>query len=72
MDNLPGATWTTGEPVVYTDRKRLWWMLSLVFPLIPLLGLAAHAWTGHPLALALPLLISYGLMPVLDRVFGED
>ena len=72
MSIVPSATSVNGEPVAYTDRKRLWWMLSLVFPLIPLLGLAAHAWTGQPLALALPILISYGLMPVLDGLMGED
>jgi alkane 1-monooxygenase len=58
--------------VTYRDRKRAWWSLSVVYPLLPLLGMAAHAWTGHQIALGLPLLISYGLMPLLDYWIGED
>jgi alkane 1-monooxygenase len=59
-------------PVTYRDRKRSWWLLSVVYPLIPFVGLAAHALTGDPLGLALPLLIFYGLMPLLDVLVGED
>jgi len=61
-----------GSAVRYCDRKRWAWMLSTLWPLIPFAGLAAHQATGHELALAVPLLISYGLMPLLDAVFGED
>ena len=61
-----------GVPVQYRDRKRAWWLLSVVYPLLPLLGVAAHARTGEPIALALPLLIGYGLMPLLDALIGED
>jgi len=61
-----------GQPVSYRDRKRWAWSLSVVYPLMPLLGLAAHHWTGQPIALGLPLLISYGLMPLLDALIGED
>jgi len=31
--------------IEYLDRKRVWWTLSVVYPLLPLLGLAAHAAT---------------------------
>ena len=65
----PGAD---GAPVSYTDRKRWWWSLSVVYPLLPFLGMAVHAHTGYQIALGLPLLISYGLMPLLDYVIGED
>ena len=58
--------------VEYRDRKRAWWLLSVVFPLLPFVGMAAHAATGHEIALGLPLLISYGLMPLLDFLLGED
>ena len=61
-----------GQAVSYRDRKRWAWSLSVVYPLMPLLGLAAHHWTGQPIALGLPLLISYGLMPLLDALIGED
>jgi len=58
--------------VTYRDRKRFWWSLSVVYPLLPFVGMAAHAWTGEQIALGLPLLISYGLMPLLDFFIGED
>jgi len=56
----------------YRDRKRAWWSLSVVWPLLPFLGIAAHAATGEPLALGLPLVVSYMLMPLLDLLIGED
>ena len=58
--------------ITYRDRKRWWWMLSLVYPLMPFVGIAAHAATGMELALGLPLLISYGFMPLMDWLIGED
>lgn len=56
----------------YRDRKRAWWSLSVMYPLLPFAGMAAHAASGAPIALALPLVISYGLMPLLDALIGED
>jgi alkane 1-monooxygenase len=71
-----GVQYTADDPqqgrVTYRDRKRAWWWLSVVFPLLPFTGIAAHAATGLPIALGLPLLISYGLMPLLDALIGED
>ncbi len=61
-----------GERVAYRDRKRGWWSLSVVYPLLPFAGMAAHALSGTEIALGLPLLISYGLMPLLDFFIGED
>ena len=61
-----------GQHLTWRDGKRLWWSLSVVYPLMPLLGLWAHHATGQPIALALPLVISYGLMPLLDALIGED
>jgi alkane 1-monooxygenase len=61
-----------GRRVDYRDRKRLWWSLSVVYPLLPFVGMAAHAASGREIALALPLVISYGLMPLLDFFIGED
>ncbi|MFM2120458.1 MAG: hypothetical protein RL722_1926 [Pseudomonadota bacterium] len=60
------------EPAGDVDLKRWLWALSVVYPLLPLLGLWAHHHSGQPLALGLPLLISYGLMPLLDALIGED
>ena len=66
------AATADGRTVSYRDRKRAWWSLSVVFPLLPLLGLYAHYVTGYALALGVPLLISYGLLPLLDALIGED
>ena len=66
------ATTAEGSRVEYRDRKRVWWMLSVVFPLLPFAGIATHAATGWQIALGLPLVISYGLMPLLDAIIGED
>ncbi len=62
--HAPGAT--------YRDRKRAWWSLAVAYPLLPFVGMAAHAASGYQIALGLPLLISYGLMPLLDYLIGED
>jgi alkane 1-monooxygenase len=62
----------SGRSVDYTDRKRAWWALSVVYPLLPFLGMWLHALTGQPILLGVPLLISYGLMPLLDHLIGED
>jgi alkane 1-monooxygenase len=72
MTRVYRAVDAQGGPVEYRDRKRAWWLLSVVYPLIPLTGLAAHVLTGHPLGLALPLVILYVVMPLLDLVVGED
>jgi len=58
--------------IEYTDRKRHWWLLSVVWPLIPFTGIAAHLVTGRQIALGLPLVISYVLMPLLDFFIGND
>ena len=59
-------------PIIWQDRKRLGWAMSVVYPLIPFVGLWAHHVTGWQILLGLPLLISYGLMPLLDALIGED
>ena len=72
MPHTLHASGSHGEKITYVDRKRAWWLLSVAYPLMPFVGLAAHAASGWPIALALPLLISYGLMPLLDALIGED
>ena len=34
----------------YRDRKRGWWLLSVVYPLLPFMGMAAHAASGLEIA----------------------
>ncbi|MEX1266792.1 MAG: hypothetical protein WEA08_07700, partial [Woeseia sp.] len=62
----------SGEAVCYQDRKRWWWLLSVFYPLQPLLGIVLHARTGNEWWLLLPLLLTYVVGPLLDSLFGED
>ena len=72
MNPSYSAVDATGRSVAYRDRKRAAWLLSCVYPLLPFAGMALHAATGYELALGLPLVVSYGLMPLLDALIGED
>ncbi|MEL7538585.1 MAG: alkane 1-monooxygenase [Pseudomonadota bacterium] len=56
----------------YRDGKRWLWSLSVLYPLSPLLGIAAHQQTGWTWTLALALILSYGLGPIVDAWIGED
>jgi alkane 1-monooxygenase len=66
------ATLPNGERVEYVDRKRWLWLLALIYPLLPVAGIAWHATTGNIWWLGLPLLLAYVLSPVLDWIVGED
>jgi alkane 1-monooxygenase len=62
----------TGNTISYTDKKRLWWLLSLVNPLIPLIGVGGHAVSGNQFWLFVPLFLMFVMGPILDWGFGED
>ena len=64
MGSSSGANWI--------DGKRYWWLLSPALPLIAL-GSVLGAIAGGPGALLwlLPVFF-YGVVPVMDRVLGED
>jgi len=72
MSPTYSAVDASGRTVTYRDRKRVAWLLSCVYPLLPFAGMALQSATGNELALGLPLVISYGLMPLLDALIGED
>jgi alkane 1-monooxygenase len=56
----------------YTDRKRHLWLLSTLFPLIPLVGMWLALSTGRHWTLWLPLAFVYGVIPLLDGLFPND
>jgi alkane 1-monooxygenase len=58
--------------VRYVDRKRYLWLLSTLFPLIPLVGIGLVLWSGRQWLLWLPLLFVYGVIPLLDGLFPND
>ena len=66
------AALANGEAVHYIDRKRYLWTLSVLFPLLPFLGLWLHAQTGTEAWLLTPLFLLYVVGPVLDALVGED
>ena len=61
-----------GSSVNYTDKKRIWWLLSLVNPLIPLAGLVGQHFSGSGNWLFVPLALMFVMGPLLDWIFGED
>lgn len=58
--------------IEYRDRKRWWWLMSMVQPLVPLAGVGLHAATGREAWLLLPFVLIYVVGPALDWLFGED
>jgi alkane 1-monooxygenase len=59
-------------PDHYVDRKRYLWMLSVVWPAAPLIGLYLVSVTGWAVFYALTLVIWYALIPALDVLLGND
>jgi alkane 1-monooxygenase len=66
------ATDPEGGRIEYRDRKRWLWSMSVLFPLVPFLGIGLHAYTGNELMLLVPLVFMYGVGPFLDWLWGED
>ncbi len=66
------ATASDGSTISYQDRKRWLWLASLLYPLQPFIGIGLHAMTGNEWWLVFPLLLNYGIAPVLDWLVGED
>ena len=66
------ATLPSGEAIVYVDRKRWLWLMSVLLPLEPLLAIWLHSITGNELWLLLPVAVNYGLGPAIDWLLGED
>ncbi len=59
-------------PISYVDHKRYLWLLSVLFPLIPLVGMGLMAWSGREWTLWIPLVFLYLVIPLLDYLFPND
>jgi alkane 1-monooxygenase len=72
--NMKGYTGVgvAGEAIHYVDRKRWFWLLSVIYPLQLLIPLWLHASTGNELWFLLPLFIFFVVTPLLDWFIGED
>ena len=71
MKGYTGVT-ADGEAIHYVDRKRLFWLLSVLYPLQAFIPVTLHASTGNELWFFLPFLTNYLLAPALDWLIGED
>lgn len=59
--------------ITYQDRKRPLWLISMMFPFcLPMIGLGLFSLTQAEWTLIVPLIIAYGLIPLLDGWIGED
>ena len=58
--------------IEYTDKKRYLWMSSLFMPLFPMLGIALYFAWGSQWLLAIPLVFTYLVIPLLDYALGSD
>ena len=72
MPHVYLAEKSDGTTESYVDKKRWWWTLSLLNPLIPIIGVGGHFLTSHEVWLLLPLVIMFILGPFFDWLFGED
>lgn len=61
-----------GEAISYVDHKRHYWLMSVLYPLLPFTGIWLHATKGSELWLLFPLLINYIVIPAIDMIVGED
>jgi alkane 1-monooxygenase len=71
MMGYTGVT-ENGQAVHYVDKKRWLWMLSVIYPLQPLLIIALHHNSGAEGWFILPFVFNYLVAPLLDWVIGED
>jgi alkane 1-monooxygenase len=69
-------TFTFDDPLLgrvsYVDKKRYLWLISTLFPLIPLIGMGLMAWSGQQWMLWIPLAFLYVGIPLLDYLFPND
>lgn len=56
----------------YRDHKRYAWLLSLLIPTTVLIGPALMLNSGQAWMLWLPVVFFYTIVPLLDRILGED
>ena len=58
--------------IEYRDKKRLLWVLAILFTLLPLVTFAMYFQIPSVWVLIMPLLVSYLFVPVVDYLMGSD
>ena len=66
------ATLPDGEAIHYVDKKRWLWLLSVIYPLQPIIVCALHARSGSELWFIAPFIFNYVFAPLFDWALGED
>ena len=66
------TTQALGPLTPYVDKKRYLWPLAVFWPLAPMVGIWLVYQTGIELFYAAVLVFWYGVIPLLDTMFGED
>jgi alkane 1-monooxygenase len=70
------TTYTLQHPekgeISYRDNKRYLWMISTLYPVYPLFGVALYLQWQLEWLLFLPLLFIYTLLPLIDWLIGRD
>jgi len=61
-----------GQAIHYVDKKRWLWLLSIVYPLQPVIVIGLHANTGVEAWFWLPFFGNYLVAPLIDWLLGED
>jgi alkane 1-monooxygenase len=61
-----------GQAVHYVDKKRWLWVLSVLYPLQPLIVIALHARSGVEAWFLLPFFFNYAIAPLIDWLLGPD
>jgi len=56
----------------YVDKKRYLWLLSLLWPSAPIIGIYIASVTGWIAFYWLTLVVWFGVIPLLDSVLGSD
>ena len=56
----------------YPARKRHLWLVSLTYPMFPLLGTGLALFTGQPAFVWLPVIIVYLVIPIIEMLVGDD
>ena len=63
---------TDGTIVAWRDKKRYLWILGLVVPIMPILGIALYQATDRELLLWLTPVVFFVVIPLLDLIAGYD
>lgn len=66
------ATSANGEAILYIDRKRWLWLISVLYPVQPFLGIWLHWQTGNEWWLLIVVPLNYILGPIIDWLLDED